>query len=67
MGVADQLGETSFVVDFTSFGFNCDGEGFSVLLRTPDGRVGTGRISRRLAEALARQITEWSEGLDEVS
>ena len=67
MGVADQLGETSFIVDFTSFGFNGDGEGFSVLLRTPDGRVGTGRISRQLAVALAKQLSEWSDGLDDVS
>ncbi len=58
----DQPGEASFVVDFTSFGFTGDGEGFVVLVRTPDGRVGTGRISRRLAVALAKQLSEWSDG-----
>jgi len=67
MCVPDQREETSFVVDFTSFGFNGDGEGFGVLLRTPDGRVGTGRISRQLAALLARQLSEWSDGLDGVS
>ena len=54
----------SFSVDFTSFGFAGDRDGFDVLLRASDGRVGVGRIPHRLAATLARQIAEWLDGLD---
>lgn len=57
----------SFYVDFTSFGLSGDRDGFEVLMRARDGQVGVGRISRRLAALLAKQISESTDGLDGVS
>ena len=65
--MASEPTKASFSVDFASFGFSGDRDGFDVLLRASNGQMGIGRISRRLAAALAEQITEWSDGLDEVS
>ena len=65
--MASKPTEASFSVDFTSFGLSGDRDGFDVLLRARDGQMGIGRISHRLAALLARQLSEWSDGLDGVS
>ncbi len=65
--MAKEPTKASFSVDFTSFGLSGDRGGFDVLLRASNGQMGIGRISRRLAALLARQLSEWSDGLDGVS
>lgn len=64
--MASEPTRVSFSVDFNSFGLSGERDGFEVLLRACDGQVGVGRISYQLAVALAKQITEWSDGLDGV-
>ncbi|MEM8589890.1 MAG: hypothetical protein AAGG65_17660 [Pseudomonadota bacterium] len=65
--MAGKLTKASFSVDFTSFGFSGDRDGIEILLRACDGQVGVGRISHRLAALLAKQLSEWSDGLGGVS
>ena len=62
MGVTNKPKGISFSIDFTSFGFATDSEGFDVILRSANGRLGVGRLSREMASALAKMITERSGG-----